>query len=95
MPLLTLTNISLQYGTHQIFDGIDLTITRGQRLGLLGRNGAGKSTLMKLLAGLVQADSGERWQRPSVKLGMLTLQCSDLVWLTRIFQFVLTILCAA
>lgn len=71
MPLLTLTNISLQYGTHQIFDGIDLTITRGQRLGLLGRNGAGKSTLMKLLAGLVQADSGERWQRPSVKLGML------------------------
>jgi ATP-binding cassette subfamily F protein uup len=71
MPLLTLTNISLQYGTHQIFDGIDLTITRGQRLGLLGRNGAGKSTLMKLLAGSVQADSGERWQRPSVKLGML------------------------
>ena len=71
MPLLTLTNISLQYGTHHIFDGIDLTITRGQRLGLLGRNGAGKSTLMKLLAGSVQADSGERWQRPSVKLGML------------------------
>jgi ATP-binding cassette subfamily F protein uup len=71
MPLLTLTNVSLQYGTHQIFDGIDLTLTRGQRLGLLGRNGAGKSTLMKLLAGFVHADSGERWQRPSVKLGML------------------------
>ena len=71
MPLLTLSKISLQFGSHQIFDEIDLTLHRGQRIGLLGRNGAGKSTLMKLLIGQVHADSGERWIRPATKLGML------------------------
>ena len=71
MPLLTLTNINLQFGTHQIFDHLNLTLHKGQRIGLLGRNGAGKSTLMKLLAGLIQPDSGERWVRPAIKLGML------------------------
>ena len=71
MPLLTLTNINLQFGTHQIFDHLNLTLHKGQLIGLLGRNGAGKSTLMKLLAGLIQPDSGERWVRPAIKLGML------------------------
>ncbi|MCB1847612.1 MAG: ATP-binding cassette domain-containing protein, partial [Halieaceae bacterium] len=46
MPLLRLDTASLHYGTQVLLDEVDLTITRGDRLGLLGRNGTGKTTLL-------------------------------------------------
>jgi ATP-binding cassette subfamily F protein uup len=49
----------------------DLQITRGQRLGLLGRNGEGKSTLLRVLAGDLTLDSGERWLRPGTRIARL------------------------
>jgi len=72
MPLLSLTNVSLAFGTHVLFDKINLTVHRGQRTGILGRNGAGKSTFMKMLDGQHIPDSGELWIRPGVKVGYLT-----------------------
>ncbi len=60
MPLLKLDKASLHYGTQVLMDEVDLTIRKGDRLGLLGRNGAGKTTLLRLLAGEQAADSGER-----------------------------------
>ncbi len=71
MPLLRLDAVSLHYGTQVLLDGVDLSITRGERLGLLGRNGAGKTTLLKVLAGEQAPDSGERWVRPGVRLARL------------------------
>ena len=71
MPLLRLDTASLHYGTQVLLDEVDLTITRGDRLGLLGRNGTGKTTLLKILAGELQPDSGERWLRPGVRLARL------------------------
>ena len=64
MPLLQLTDLSLAFGTHVLLDRVDLTIHRGQRIGILGRNGAGKSTFLKLLNGQISPDSGEYWLRP-------------------------------
>lgn len=64
MPLLQLTDLSLAFGNHILLDHVDLTIHRGERIGILGRNGAGKSTFMKLLDGQFPADSGEFWLRP-------------------------------
>jgi ATP-binding cassette subfamily F protein uup len=72
MPLLSLTNVSLAFGTHVLFDKVNLTVHRGQRTGILGRNGAGKSTFMKMLNGQHIPDSGELWIRPGVKVGYLT-----------------------
>ena len=72
MPLLSLTNVSLAFGTHVLFDKVDLTVHRGQRTGILGRNGAGKSTFMKMLDGQHVPDSGKLWIRPGIKVGYLT-----------------------
>ncbi len=77
MPLLTLSNVSLAFGTHVLFDKIDLTVHRGQRTGILGRNGAGKSTFMKMLEGQHTPDSGELWIRPGVKVGYLAQDLPD------------------
>ncbi|MEL6643719.1 MAG: ATP-binding cassette domain-containing protein [Pseudomonadota bacterium] len=59
-PLLQLSNISLTFGGDPVFSGLDLVVQPGDRLALVGRNGSGKSTLMKLMAGLVEPDSGAR-----------------------------------
>lgn len=50
--------ISKRYGGAQALNGVDLTLRTGEVHGLVGANGAGKSTFIKILAGLVQPDSG-------------------------------------
>jgi len=60
MPIITLRNIQLSYGGPLLLDGVDLSIEPGERICLMGRNGEGKSTLMKLIAGEIQADDGDR-----------------------------------
>ena len=71
MPLIRLDKISLNFGTHILLDDVNFEIKRGSRIGLLGRNGTGKTTLMKLVAGVIYPDGGERWIRPGVKVAWL------------------------
>jgi ATP-binding cassette subfamily F protein uup len=71
MPLLTLENAQLHYGTQVLLDGVDLAVRRGDRLGLLGRNGAGKTSLLRVLAGELALDGGSRWLRPGTRLSRL------------------------
>ena len=59
-PLLQLSDISLTFGGDPVFSGLDLVVQTGDRVALVGRNGSGKSTLMKVMAGLVEPDRGER-----------------------------------
>jgi ATP-binding cassette subfamily F protein uup len=70
-PLLQLSGISLTFGGTPLFEGLDLTIQPGDRLALVGRNGSGKSTLMKVMAGLVEPDAGERVAAPGVTVGYM------------------------
>jgi macrolide transport system ATP-binding/permease protein len=52
------------YGVRRVLDGVTLTASPGQRLGLVGENGVGKSTLLRLLAGVERPDAGEIVRRP-------------------------------
>ncbi len=71
MTLLRLSNAELHFGTQVMLDNLDLTLAKGERLGLVGRNGVGKTTLFRVLTGEQQLDDGERWLDPTVKLARL------------------------
>ncbi len=58
MALIQLKDVKHSWGGPTLFSGVDFTIERGERIGLVGRNGAGKSTLMAMLMREVKPDSG-------------------------------------
>ncbi len=70
-PLLTLQNTSLTFGVTPLLREANLTVAEGDRICLVGRNGSGKSTFLKIAAGLVEADSGERFLHPGATVRYL------------------------
>jgi ATP-binding cassette subfamily F protein uup len=58
MAFINMQEISLAFFGIPLFDGINLTIERGEKVGLVGRNGSGKSTLLQMIEGSVKPDSG-------------------------------------
>ena len=70
-PLLLLQDIRLTFGGTPLLEGAELSVSQGERVGLVGRNGSGKSTLLKIAAGLVQADSGTRFVQPGATVRYL------------------------
>jgi ATP-binding cassette subfamily F protein uup len=67
-PLLTLQNISLTLGGTPLLASAELSVSRGERVCLVGRNGSGKSTLLKIAAGSLEADSGSRFLQPQARV---------------------------
>ena len=61
--------LSKSYGSLEIFTDVDLAIDRGSRVVILGLNGAGKTTLLKMLAGVLESDTGEVEPGHGAKLG--------------------------
>ena len=74
-----LSGVSKAYGDRAIYDGLDLTIRRGERWCVMGRNGAGKTTLLKMIAGAVGPDNGDIRIGASVVLGYFAQQALDLL----------------
>jgi len=68
-PLLVIENAAAGYAGRQILEHITLTLRPGCRIGLLGQNGAGKSTLVKLLAGAIKQQGGERKEARALNIG--------------------------
>ena len=71
--------VSKAYGRRVIYDGLNLTIQRGERWAVMGRNGAGKTTLLRMMAGALKPDAGDVTIGASVKLGYFAQQALDLL----------------
>ncbi|NEW89221.1 ABC transporter ATP-binding protein, partial [Rhodopseudomonas sp. WA056] len=70
-PLIQLKDIALTFGGAARFDGVELAVSAGDRLCLIGRNGSGKSTLLKIVAGLIEPDRGSRFVQPGATVRYL------------------------
>ena len=70
-PIAALKAVRLADGPVQLFEGVDLALEARVRACLVGRNGAGKSTLMRILAGQVSPDDGERFVQPGLRIAMV------------------------
>jgi len=82
---LVAKGLTRNYGSLEVFTGVDLAIDRGSRVVVLGLNGAGKTTLLRLLAGVESMDAGEIEPGHGLKIGYFaqehdTLDNSATVW---------------
>ncbi len=71
MAIISMKDLTLSFGGPPLLENIELHIEGGDRLCLLGRNGTGKSTLLKLMAGILEPDSGEVVWEGGAKAGGL------------------------
>ena len=70
-PLIQLKDIRLTFGGTPLLSGVELSVSSGERVCLIGRNGSGKSTLLKIAAGLIEADRGTRFLQPGTTVRYL------------------------
>jgi len=69
--MLTVSNLSVQFGKRILFDEVNTTFTQGNCYGVIGANGAGKSTFLKILAGEIEPTSGRVFLEPGKRMSVL------------------------
>ena len=69
--LISAQELRLAYGRQCLLDGVSLTVSPGEKVGLVGRNGCGKTSLFKILAGESEPDAGEVSRRRGLRIGYL------------------------
>ena len=70
--MLTVNNLSVQFGKRILFDEVNTTFTQGNCYGVIGANGAGKSTFLKILAGDIDPTSGRVFLEPGKRMSVLS-----------------------
>jgi len=77
MNLITLRDVSLSFGLPTLLNHVNLKVSKGERICLLGRNGSGKSTLLKLIDNQLQADSGDVEIRRSTVIARMSQEVPE------------------
>lgn len=85
---IELHHVGKSYGGTKLVDDFDYIVLRNQRLGIIGQNGCGKSTLIKMIAGLIQPDSGEIEIGETIKIGYLAQEEPDLDTDRRVIDYI-------
>ncbi len=76
MKIVSLTAVSLSYPASRslfsrqkklVIKDFNLEVLSGENVGIIGRNGVGKTSLLKMIAGILQPDSGEVWRKPKLR----------------------------
>lgn len=75
--IVEIKNVAKSYGDKRIINDFSYTVLRDDRIGILGENGAGKSTLMNIIAGRLEADSGEVDMGETVKIGYFSQEAQN------------------
>lgn len=69
--MLTVSNLSLQFGKRVLFDEVNIKFTKGNCYGVIGANGAGKSTFLKILSGEIESTLGHVSKEPDARMAVL------------------------
>ena len=69
--MITVSDLSFNFGTQTLFKGVDLKFTPGNCYGIIGANGAGKSTFLKILCGELEPSHGSVIIPPTVRMSVL------------------------
>jgi ATPase subunit of ABC transporter with duplicated ATPase domains len=69
--MLSVSNLSVQFGKRVLFDEVNVTFTQGNCYGIIGANGAGKSTLLKIISGQIDPTSGHVHLEPNKRMSIL------------------------
>ena len=69
--MLSVTNLSIQFGKRVLFDEVNVTFTKGNCYGVIGANGAGKSTFLKVLSGQLDPNAGHIHLEPGKRMSVL------------------------
>jgi len=77
--VVVMEDLHKAYGSRVVYDGLSLTIRRGERWAVMGRNGAGKSTLLKMISGASDPDSGAVRLGASLNMGYFAQQSLDVL----------------
>ena len=84
-PLIELKGVSKSFGSNKVLDRVDLTIYRGEALGIIGPSGTGKSTILRLIAGLTAIDEGEIYVQGVQRQGLIE-DTNDALGIGMVFQ---------
>ncbi|MBU5442346.1 ribosomal protection-like ABC-F family protein [Paenibacillus sp. MSJ-34] len=76
--LLRMEQVTFGYDGHPIFEELNLSVNRGDRIAVIGPNGAGKSTLLKLMTGQLRGGSGVIAHHPQLKIGYFSQEIENL-----------------
>ena len=85
---IELEDLTKSYDGHKVLDHFSYIFLRNDRIGIIGPNGCGKSTLLKIIAGIIEPDSGEVEVGDTIKLGYFSQEIEDMNSSQRVIDYI-------